>query len=298
MSYDNQDPVFEPGFEVNPRRHDSISMVTDDFEHSSMSSIDDFIDNVQDERRFKKEISYHKSTRDKRAEAEQSAAKTAVERTESSTKQDRPIDFLMDHPYEMTFGRRIALSLANYTWYNPSLNKVANKTREEDLDDVFPQESQTKKARDKMEALTSISLQEAWAYFEHAILPRYVNDKLFHKDQGFWSRLADKYRQAQMLLEIAESGEASLNTRLYSPVFTPTKNMGDFGLGFGLYFSTLQGLSFLLFVAGCLNIHNIIFFAGEDYSDSQPGVKLLLKGSVSVFLYLLFRKRSYIRPVY
>jgi hypothetical protein len=64
--------------------------------------------------------------------------------------------------------------------------------------------------------------------------------------------------------------------------------MGDFGLGFGLYFSTLQALAFLFFAAGCLNIPNILFFAGKDYSNYQPGVKYLLKGSVSV-IWLVFK---------
>lgn len=280
------DPVFESDFVINPRRHDSVSVVTDEFDHSSIasishydsvndedediSSVDEFIDNMQDERRWKKKT-----------------------RNGSGRQQDqRQIDFLTDDVHEMTLGRRIALVLAKYSWYNPSLNKVYRNDQEqnhqEDEDSTAVVSVRSSSTRDRMEALTSTSLQEAWAYFEHTILPRYV---LLHHTayqqhqrggQGLCARTMEKYRQAHQPLEIAEPGEKYLKTRLYSPYFTPTRNMGDFGLGFGLYFSTLQALAFLFFAAGCLNIPNILFFAGKDYSNYQPGVKYLLKGSVSI----------------
>lgn len=280
------DPMFESDFVINPRRHDSISMVSDEFDHSSIasaensvrrnirydsescedegiSSIDEFIDNIQDERRWKKK-----------------------KRNDSGRQQQHEIDFLTDDIHEMTMGRRIALALAKYSWYNPSLNKVDREDQQQkDQDAAVVVSVRTSSSRDKMEALTSTSLQEAWAYFEHTILPRYVlldYTKQQRGGQGMCARTMEKYRQAHQPLEIAEPGEKFLKTRLYSPYFTPTRNMGDFGLGFGLYFSTLQALAFLFFAAGCLNIPNIMFFAGKDYSNYQPGVENLLKGSVSL----------------
>jgi hypothetical protein len=280
------DPVFESDFVINPRRHDSISMVSDEFDHSSIasvensvgrnitsnydsescedediSSIDEFIDNIQDGRRWKKK-----------------------KRNDSGRQQQQhEIDFLTDDVYEMTMGRRIALKLAKYSWYNPSLNKVDREDQQQkDQDAAVIVSVRTSSSRDKMEALTNTSLQEAWAYFEHTILPRYVlldYTKQQGGGQGMCARTMEKYRQAHQPLEIAEPGEKFLKTRLYSPYFTPTRNMGDFGLGFGLYFSTLQALAFLFFAAGCLNIPNIMFFAGKDYSNYQPGVENLLKGS-------------------
>lgn len=47
----------------------------------------------------------------------------------------------------------------------------------------------------------------------------------------------------------------------------------------GLYFSTLAGLVVICFVAGLINIPNIIYFAGKEYSNSQPGLPFLMKGS-------------------
>jgi hypothetical protein len=38
----------------------------------------------------------------------------------------------------------------------------------------------------------------------------------------------------------AEPGEREYPTKLYQPIFTPHKQLGDFGLGIGLYFSTLR----------------------------------------------------------
>jgi hypothetical protein len=41
-------------------------------------------------------------------------------------------------------------------------------------------------------------------------------------------------------MQAAEPGEKGRPTRLYDPIFTPHKQLGHFGLGIGLYFSTLR----------------------------------------------------------
>lgn len=55
--------------------------------------------------------------------------------------------------------------------------------------------------------------------------------------------------------------------------------MGDFGLGIGLYFSTLRALTILTFLAGLLNIPNLIYYSSDEYSDGQHEVPNLIKGS-------------------
>ncbi|KAL7539204.1 hypothetical protein ACHAXR_009091 [Thalassiosira sp. AJA248-18] len=77
----------------------------------------------------------------------------------------------------------------------------------------------------------------------------------------------------------AEPGESQLPTRLYSPFFTPLSQLGDFGIGVGLYFSSLRAVAFITLIAGCINMPNILYFASEEYSGGQPGVTLLLRGS-------------------
>ena len=77
----------------------------------------------------------------------------------------------------------------------------------------------------------------------------------------------------------ASPGESTYPTRLYSALFTPLSQMGAFGIGVGLYFSTLLGVAFITLVAGLINIPNIMYFAGEEYSAGQPGVSWALRGS-------------------
>ena len=80
-------------------------------------------------------------------------------------------------------------------------------------------------------------------------------------------------------LQKASPGEIIYPTRLYSAFFTPLSQMGDFGVGIGLYFTTLLGMVFITLVAGLINIPNILYFAGNEYSNGQLGVNWALKGS-------------------
>ena len=45
--------------------------------------------------------------------------------------------------------------------------------------------------------------------------------------------------------------------------------MGDFGVGVGLYFSTLQFFAVVCFLAGCINIPNIVYLASDMYSNEN-----------------------------
>jgi len=71
--------------------------------------------------------------------------------------------------------------------------------------------------------------------------------------------------KANKQLKRAEPGERELPTALYEPLFTPHKQLGDFGLGLGLYFSTLRAITVLMLVAGLLNIPNFLYFNSPDY---------------------------------
>ena len=77
----------------------------------------------------------------------------------------------------------------------------------------------------------------------------------------------------------ASPGESTYPTRLYSAFFTPLSQMGSFGIGVGLYFSSLRGIAFITLVAGLINLPNILYFAGEEYSKNQLGVGWALRGS-------------------
>ena len=81
--------------------------------------------------------------------------------------------------------------------------------------------------------------------------------------------------------ERAEPGENDDPTKLYPPVLLPHKQLGDFGLGIGLYFSTLRAITFITLVAGLISVYNLMYFASDDYlpSEERAEIPRLLQGS-------------------
>ena len=195
------------------------------------------------------------------------------------TSKKKEIDFLKDDPHEMTWGRRIALYMASrFSWYNPYLNQ---------------QQGNSKKKKKN-----TPSLAKAWAYFEHVTLERHhVNDddNDDHDEQregpnngsetvkkSMRQRVVRKFHKGDRRLEIAEPGENQMPTKLYSPLSTPLSQMGDFGLGYGIYFSTLRSYAVLCLIAGLVNLPNLFYFASSAYnggSDQGDAVSFMLKGS-------------------
>ena len=78
-------------------------------------------------------------------------------------------------------------------------------------------------------------------------------------------------------MKAAEPGESKYHTQLYPIFSTPLSQLGDFGLGFGIYFATVRDFALLAFICGLLSIPDIAYFASEEYSGDQPGVPMLLK---------------------
>ena len=186
---------------------------------------------------------------------------------------DRPLQFEDDDLVKtMTYGRRLALKLAKYSWYNPSIHLRKKKRGDYDGEEVELQPCSS--SRD----MEVPRLESAWAYFEHMTLPRYI--------VGPKSKLTPRERLKRLLpftegrkMNVAVPGENMYHTKLYSPLTTPLNQMGDFGLGIGLYFATLRGLFVLMIICSLMNIPNIIYFASESYSNSQENVSWYLKGS-------------------
>ena len=165
--------------------------------------------------------------------------------------------FLDDSLNEMTYGRRIALKLRNFSFYQPKRPWDSN----------------------------GLSLQCAWAYFEHSVLPRYIlKDRKSRTsvdlDDDDWIENSNQNKASMKGgLDKAEPGEMELPTKLYSPIFTTLSDMGDFGLGVGLYFSSLRAIALISLVAGLISLPNILYFASDIYSANQPNVSFLLMGS-------------------
>lgn len=189
-----------------------------------------------------------------------------------------------DSVQDMTWGRRIALTLMDSSWYNPRAWSDKEFSEEQEESDTTPPAESTRAAEAYPFSYSKRerpSLEKAWAYFEHVTLPRYileVKDAVNKKPLlvRIWRRV---FRKGRQLLERAEPGETDLPTKLYHPIWTPHGQLGDFGLGLGLYFSMLRALFVLTLLAGILNIANLKYFSSNEYSQGQTDVQALLRGS-------------------
>mmetsp|Transcript_9917 Transcript_9917/g.16467 ORF Transcript_9917/g.16467 Transcript_9917/m.16467 type:complete len:1175 (-) Transcript_9917:117-3641(-) len=209
----------------------------------------------------------------------------------------RDYDFLMDTPDNMTYSRRLALYLMQYNWYYPMKTNMQSSENGdyESNDDLVSMDTASvlSFSLHKSTTFKKASLPKAWAYFDHVTLPRHIwNEKEEHNARQrrrssclpgdrkslarTWKRL-NHHRNVPLLR--ADPGEMHKYTKLYSPLWTPMAQMGDFGLGTGLYFTTLRALTVMTFILGLVNIPNMLYFSSEDYSDGQKGVSFFLKGS-------------------
>jgi hypothetical protein len=186
------------------------------------------------------------------------------------------INFLKDDVKEMTYGRRIALKLMDKPWYNPMCKEDEkeeddekdggsnnpNKTVEEEEDSVV-------KDFDEDVRFEEPCLAKGWAFFEHQSLYRYIlpvdyEDK---PETGFFTRtFRTLFMHRNKKFQKAEPGEDDDPSRLY-PSFVPHKQLGDFGLGIGLYFSNLRALIFITLICGFISLGNIIYYGSDEYDN-------------------------------
>ena len=156
-----------------------------------------------------------------------------------------------DKSSRMTNGRRIARFLAPYGWYNPQV-----------------------KEDDGIENMEKPSLDAAWEYFEHIVLPRCFAGKDIGNGIGEEDGLNEVKKQVEgKNLVRAEQGENRWPTKLYPILGTNDEDMSDFGIGVGLYFNTLKYLSIISLLAGLINIPNMIYFASDAYEGTNGLVK-------------------------
>eukprot|EP00814_Leptocylindrus_danicus_P000784 CAMPEP_0116013916 /NCGR_PEP_ID=MMETSP0321-20121206/5992_1 /TAXON_ID=163516 /ORGANISM="Leptocylindrus danicus var. danicus, Strain B650" /LENGTH=992 /DNA_ID=CAMNT_0003483519 /DNA_START=31 /DNA_END=3010 /DNA_ORIENTATION=+ len=119
-------------------------------------------------------------------------------------------------------------------------------------------------------------LDDGWAYFEHITLARHFIPPEDRTDGA---------------LDRAEPGEWQIPTKLYSVWSTPHHQLGDFGIGIGIYFDTTWWLAFITFFAGCISTYNCYYYYHGDYttytiqsesestSSGQEDLEWFLKGS-------------------
>jgi Calcium-activated chloride channel len=243
--------------------------------------------------------------------------------TEEAPYQSPPaINFLEDDPRSMTYGRRLALFLAKrYGWYNPrlkipdgelipeeetesagdSLHPILQASiRGEDLlhADTPPGSALQAATHDRTAAMLldaypftrsrreNPSIQKAWAYFDHVALSRYVvREKPGAAKKNFLVRCLRRFFcKGSQQLQRAEPGERDFPTALYKPIFTPHNQLGDFGLGIGLYFSTLRALTVLTLLAGLINLPNMYYYESSLYTPGESNFNSFLNKTVPNFM--------------
>mmetsp|Transcript_38364 Transcript_38364/g.41590 ORF Transcript_38364/g.41590 Transcript_38364/m.41590 type:complete len:1014 (+) Transcript_38364:119-3160(+) len=225
------------------------------------------------------------------------------------------IDFLNDEKKEMTYGRLIALSLMDKSWYNPmagekngddddnsddrtnnnknidaviidgnvykncveEINVEGSVFDEKDSDHELMEEAVSPHCKihdfDEDNIYEKPDLRRGWACFEHDSLYRYLlipTDKQNKSKENILTRAFHKvFMRANKKYDRAEPGENDTPTRLYHPLWIPHNQLGDFGLGIGLYFSTLRAVIVITFICGLLSLYNIIYFASDEYDPEQ-----------------------------
>jgi len=132
----------------------------------------------------------------------------------------------------ISFSRRLARFLSRYTWYNPHAPDA-----------------------------TTPNLDAGWHYYENVSLPRYLKRRDDDDDTTKGGQQRDAYVKA-------EPGDETHETELYPVWSTPEVQLADFGSGVGLYFWGLRMFAVIMFLAGCLNVPTMSYFASTAY---DPG---------------------------
>jgi hypothetical protein len=153
-------------------------------------------------------------------------------KSEASVESKATIDFLKDDTRDMTFGRRIALSLIDKKWYNPKAGQTADTFEETSGGTRGALSSASSFKHDDFDTMmtnSQPSLEKAWAFFEHVALYRYLvpPDGETKTKKNFFVRVFRKvFMKGDKKLDRAEPGEDDDPTKLYSPIFTPHKQLG------------------------------------------------------------------------
>jgi hypothetical protein len=164
------------------------------------------------------------------------------------------LDFERDPIDSMTYGRQWALRLLHKKWYNPLAGAQGKVKLESKLNVFFTQ-------------MDLPSLSKGWAYFEHVVLSRYVvlEHNVDWTKMTMWERFKFSFKNYDEELERAQPGVKKHQTRLYDPISTPHIQLGDFGMGFGLYFSTLRAIGYLSLLSALMSLYSFYYYASDKY---------------------------------
>jgi hypothetical protein len=210
------------------------------------------------------------------------------------TQKSRRIDFLRDDPKEMTKARRLALSLLDKQWYNPTARKWVEDSTQHGNGDKASTHSSIADAvgetPDFGAANQVLALKRAWAYFEHVTLMRYVvhDHNKSTDDMSVWQRYRYASSNRGEEFENAKPGEKHRRTKLYDYISTPHMQVREPSCFFiSIRFEKLILLFSLFSVRGLWYWLRVVFF----YSSGNCIHIVLCISSIGI-QHLLFRFRQ------
>jgi hypothetical protein len=163
---------------------------------------------------------------------------------------------------EITYGRRFARYMSKNKilakFYNPSsLVHQSGGQNKEGKDTEKDHEKQTFSVQDE----ETKCLDTGWEYFEHYVLPRCHAEKFENKNGRKYIRVKPG------------SSNNDEKTMLYPVWGTPLQDMGDFGIGVGMYFDMLRYYGLVALFVAFISIPALAFYASNEYSpDGKEGI--------------------------
>lgn len=165
---------------------------------------------------------------------------------------------------DTTVSRRLARWLSRFGWYcrREVGRKMKATSRSKKHDDVNV-DYDYERVDTSSNPAVGPDLDKGWDYFERVTLPRHYKPNINVNEDD-----EDDDNGARDIRQRAEPGETK-PTQLYSVWSTPEEDLGDFGIGIGLYFSTLRLLAIVTFIAGLILLPNMIYFASDAYHNDN-----------------------------
>lgn len=152
----------------------------------------------------------------------------------------------------MTYARKIAEKLGKYSWYYPHNDPPNDR------------------------------LKRAWEYFEHAVLPRYVDWEAItgeaKPNSSCMDRILNLFVGSSVVYEKARSYDKN-PTKLYPAVGLGLNQMQGFGIGIFLYFKMMKCFIGITLFAGLLNISSMQYFGSPEYDSPKILPNIILRRS-------------------
>ena len=173
---------------------------------------------------------------------------------DSPTPPETPTSVFSDAPSETTYGRRIARKFSD----SRCCGQMYDKSKFKSTIIIEGNEEEGKPLR----RIEPPKLDKGWEFFEHYVLPRCYADR---QESSASQGSGRKYVRAP-------SGEDTEKTILYPIWGTPMGDMGDFGIGVGMYFHMVRFFAVASLIAGFLSTPLMTFYSNDYSTRGKQGL--------------------------